>query len=165
MREFFGKYRGKVENNLDPQQQGRVQVSVPAVLGEGSLSWAMPCAPYGGSGVGLFAVPPVGANVWVEFEGGDPDYPIWSGCFWGQGEAPASPAVPFIKIFKTDGLTLKLDDTPGAGGFTLEVGPPVVPTPMKLMISASGIEISNSAANVKLSTVSVSINNGALEVM
>lgn len=165
MREFFGKYRGKVENNLDPQQQGRIQVSVPAVLGEGSLSWAMPCAPYGGSGVGLFTVPPVGANVWVEFEGGDPDYPIWSGCFWGPGEAPASPAVPFIKIFKTDGLTLKLDDTPGAGGFTLEVGPPVVPTPMKLMISASGIEISNSAANVKLSPVSVNINNGALEVM
>ena len=49
----------------------------------------MPCAPFAGSGVGFFALPPVGANVWVEFEGGDPDYPIWSGCFWGAGEVPA----------------------------------------------------------------------------
>ena len=72
---------------------GRVQVSVPAVLGDGRLSWAMPCVPYAGSQVGFFAIPPVGANVWVEFEGGDPDYPIWSGCFWGTGEVPATPAM------------------------------------------------------------------------
>ena len=83
MTQFFGKYRGKVENNIDPMMLGRVQVSVPAVLGSGQLSWAMPCAPFAGPGVGLFTVPPVGANVWVEFEAGDPDYPIWSGCFWG----------------------------------------------------------------------------------
>ena len=165
MRQFFGKYRGKVENNIDPQGQGRVQVSCPAVLGEGSLSWAMPCAPYGGSGVGFFAVPPNEANVWVEFEGGDPDYPIWSGCFWGLGEAPAVPPLPFVKILKTDGLTLKLDDTPGAGGFTLEAGPPVVPTPMTLKMTAAGIEISNGAANIKLDPVRVNINDGALEVM
>lgn len=69
-RQFLGKHRGKVENNVDPLQLGRVQVSVPAVLGDGRLSWAMPCVPYAGSGVGLFAVAPVGANVWVEFEQG-----------------------------------------------------------------------------------------------
>ena len=57
MKQFFGKYRGKVENNVDPQQQGRVQVSVPAVLGSGSLSWAMPCMPYAGPQVGLFTIP------------------------------------------------------------------------------------------------------------
>ncbi len=165
MRQFFGKYRGKVENNIDPQGQGRVQVSCPAVLGDGSLSWAMPCAPYAGSGVGFFAVPPNEANVWVEFEGGDPDYPIWSGCFWGIGEAPAVPPLPFVKIFKTDSLTLKLDDTPGAGGFTLEVNPPAVATPMTLKMTATGIEISNGAANIKLDPVSVNVNNGALEVM
>jgi hypothetical protein len=165
MRQFFGKYRGKVENNLDPMMQGRVQVSVPAVLGDGRMSWAMPCAPYGGSGVGLFLVPPVGANVWVEFEGGDPNYPIWAGCFWGVGEAPAVPAIPQMKVFKTDGITMTLSDIPGAGGFTLEVGPPVVPTPLKLVFNASGIEMSNTAAVIKLSPVSVNVNNGALEVI
>jgi hypothetical protein len=163
--EYFGKYRGKVENNIDPMQLGRVQISVPAVLGDGTLSWALPSVPYAGSGVGFFAVPPVGANIWVEFEGGDPDYPIWSGCFWGVGEVPALPAIAEMKVLKTDGITLTLSDLPGAGGFTLEVGPPVVPVPLKLVFNASGIELSNSAASVKLSPVSVSVNNGALEVI
>jgi hypothetical protein len=165
MRQFFGKYRGKVENNLDPLQLGRVQVSVPAVLGEGTLSWAMPCAPFAGSGVGFFAVPPNGANVWVEFEAGDPDYPIYAGGFWGVGETPVLPALPFTKAIVTDALTLKLDDTPGIGGFTLEVNPPAVAVPVKLVCNSSGMELTCGAASVKLTPASVSINNGALEVI
>jgi hypothetical protein len=163
---FWGKYRGTVENNIDPMMQGRVQVSVPAVLGTGQMSWAMPCVPYGGSGVGLFAVPPVGASVWVEFEGGDPDWPILSGCFWAlPSDIPASPAVPQMKVLKTDGVTLTLNDLPGAGGLTIEVNPPVVATPLKLTFSASGIELQNGSASVKLTPASVSVNNGALEVI
>jgi Type VI secretion system/phage-baseplate injector OB domain len=162
---FYGKYRGKVENNIDPMQMGRVQVSVPAVLGEGTLSWAMPCVPYAGPGVGFFAVPPNGANVWVEFEGGDTDFPIWTGCFWGTGEVPAAPALAEMKVIKTGSITLTLSDLPGAGGFTLEVNPPAVTTPLKLVFNASGIELSNSAASVKLTPASVSVNNGALEVI
>lgn len=165
MTQYFGKYRGKVENNIDPMMLGRVQVSAPAVLGDGNLSWAMPCVPYAGSGVGLFAIPPNGANVWVEFEGGDTDYPIYSGCFWGVGEVPASPAIPMMKMLKTDGITLTLSDLPGAGGFTIEVNPPVVATPLKLAFTASGIEMTNGAASVKLTPASVSLNNGALEVI
>lgn len=165
MTQYFGKYRGKVENNLDPLQLGRIQVSVPAVLGGGRMSWAMPCVPYAGPQVGLFLVPPVGANIWVEFEGGDPDYPIWSGCFWGVGEVPAVPAVEQMKVLKTDGVTLTLNDLPGAGGLTIEVNPPVVATPLKLVFNASGIELSNGGASVKLTPVSVSLNNGALEVI
>jgi hypothetical protein len=165
MKQFFGKYRGKVQNNVDPQQQGRIQVSVPAVLGEGSLSWAMPCVPYAGPGVGFFAIPPVGANVWVEFEGGNPDYPIWSGGFWGLGEAPAAPALDLIKVLQTDSITLKLDDTPGAGGFTLEVKPPAVSVAVKLVCDANGVELTHGSASIKLTPASVSINDGALEVI
>lgn len=165
MTTFYGKYRGQVENNVDPQQMGRIQVRVPAVLGEGSLSWALPCTPYAGSGVGFFAIPPVGANVWVEFEGGDPDYPIWSGCFWGLGEAPVLPALAFAKAWVTDSITLKLDDTPGVGGFTLEVNPPAVAVPVKLVCNAGGVELTHGAASIKLTPASVSINNGALEVI
>jgi hypothetical protein len=158
---YYGKYRGKVENNLDPYQQGRVQVSCPAVLGEGSLSWAMPSVPYAGSGVGFFMVPPVGANVWVEFEGGDPDYPIWAGCFWGTGEAPAAPAVAEVKVIKTATATITLNDLPGPGGVTIEWG-----TGMKISITAAGIEIANGmGASVKLSGPQTSVNNGALEVV
>jgi hypothetical protein len=165
MTQFFGKYRGKVENNVDPMQMGRLQVSAPAVLGDGRMSWAMPCVPYAGAGVGFFAIPPVGANVWVEFEGGKPDYPIWSGCFWGTGEAPAKPAIAQTKVLKTDGIKLTLSDVPGAGGFTLEVGPPAVPTPLKLVCDAGGIELKNGAASIKMTPASVNVNNGALEVI
>ena len=140
MTQFFGKYRGKVENNVDPMQLGRVQVGVPAVLGGGRLSWAMPCVPYAGPGVGFFAIPPVGANIWVEFEDGKPDSPIWSGCFWGTGEAPALAAE--TKVFKTDCITLTFSDMPGAGGVTLEVGPPAVSTPLKLVLDAKVVPFS-----------------------
>jgi hypothetical protein len=162
-------------------QQGRLQVSCPAVLGDGRMSWAMPCVPFAGSGVGLFLIPPQGANVWVEFEGGDADYPIWSGCFWGVGEVPAVPAIEQMKVLKTDGISLTLSDVPGAGGVTLEVSPPAVATPLKVVLDStgitieaspssvkvalSGIDLANGAASVKLTPASVSINNGALEVI
>lgn len=165
MKQFFGKHRGKVENNLDPMQQGRLQVSVPTVLGTGTLSWAMPCVPFAGPGVGFFAIPPIGANVWVEFESGDPNFPIWAGCFWGVGEVPAVPAVEQVKVWKTSAITLTLSDLPGIGGVTLEVNPPAVPMPMKLAFDVSGIELSTGASKVKLTPVSVSVNDGALEVI
>jgi hypothetical protein len=162
----YGKYRGKVENNVDVEMLGRVQVSVPAVLGDCTLPWALPCAPYGGAGVGFWAVPPVGANVWVEFEGGDINVPIYSGCFWGIGESPSSaPIVPQMKVLKTDGITIQMNDLPGIGGLTIEVAPPLVATPLKLAFSAAGIELSNGAASVKLTPATVSLNNGALEVI
>jgi hypothetical protein len=165
MNQRFGKYRGKVENNVDPLQQGRLQVSVLDVLGDGRLSWAMPCTPFAGPQVGFFAVPPVGANLWVEFEGGDIDYPIWTGCFWGTGEAPALPAIAETKIIKTDAVTFSISDLPGAGGLTIEVNPPAVSTPLKLAFTSGGIELSNGSASVKLTPASVSVNNGALEVI
>ncbi|MFN3372173.1 MAG: phage baseplate assembly protein V [Chloroflexus sp.] len=160
MSQFFGKYRGKVEHNLDPLQQGRVQVSVPAVLGEGRASWAMPCVPFAGNGVGLFLIPPTGAHVWVEFEGGDPDYPIWSGCFWGAGEAPAVPAVAEMKVLKTNTATITINELPGVGGITIETA-----TGAKIAITATGIEINNGqGGSIKLSGPQISLNDGALEV-
>ena len=161
MSQFFGKYRGTVANNIDPLQLGRVQVSVPAVLGGGRMSWAMPCVPYAGSGVGFFAIPPNGANIWVEFEGGDPNYPIWSGCFWGVGEVPALPAIAEMKVFKTDTATITLNDIPGAGGITIETA-----LGAKIVINAQGIEINNGQGGVIAMTgPQVSVNNGALEVI
>jgi hypothetical protein len=184
MSEYFGKYRGKVQNNLDPLQIGRLQVSCPAVLDMGFMSWAMPCVPYAGPRVGFFALPPIGANVWVEFEGGNPDYPIWTGSFWTSvDEMPLNPVLPQTKVFKTECVTLTLNDLIGAGGFTVEVAPPAVAVPMKLTatstgielalssfpgsvkISAEGIAIKLGAASIKLSPVGVNINDGALEVI
>jgi uncharacterized protein involved in type VI secretion and phage assembly len=158
---YFGKYRGTVVNNIDPIQLGRIQVSVPSVLGQGRLSWAMPCVPFGGQGVGLFTIPPIGANVWVEFEEGNTDCPIWTGCFWGTGECPASPTVEQMKVLKTDSATITINDIPGAGGIKIETT-----TGMKIEISAMGIEINNGqGASIKLNGPKVSINDQALEVI
>ena len=164
MTTFYGKYRGTVVNNIDPMQRGRVQVSVPAVLGGGRSSWAEACVPYAGDQVGLFAVPPVGASVWVEFEAGDPNRPILAGCFWAQGQAPGN-ALPTTKVFATDSVTVTADDLPGGGGLTITVGPPAVPVQMTLSCTSSGIELGIGASKLLLSTTSVSVNDGALEVI
>jgi hypothetical protein len=113
--QFFGKYRGVVEDINDPLFLGRVKATVPAVLGDVVSGWALPCAPYTGDGVGFYAIPPVGAGVWIEFEGGDPDYPIWVGGWWGDQQLPqeesGKPTRPPQKVFRSDrGLLLALDD-------------------------------------------------------
>ena len=162
MSEYFGRYRGKVVNNADPEQRGRLMVSVSGVTGSGQLNWALPSMPFAGSGVGLFALPPVGANVWVEYEGGDAEHPIWCGCFWGENDqVPASPAVSQQVVLKTQGCTLTLSDLPGpAGGVKIELS-----SGMKITLSSTALEITNgSGASIKLEQASVKLNNDALEV-
>ena len=108
---LWGKFRGHVIDNVDVLGQGRLRVEVPSALGF-AASWAMPCVPYAGPGVGFCFTPPVGANVWIEFEQGNPDLPIWVGCFWGEGERPAEAADPMVHLIKTETATFILDDAP-----------------------------------------------------
>lgn len=113
---FYGKYRGIVTDNMDPNNLGRIKALVPEVLGEIPTGWASPCAPYFGTQAGFFAMPPVGAGVWVEFEAGDPSRPIWVGGWWGQADVPMRPmganTTPNTKILRSEGgLIVALDDT------------------------------------------------------
>jgi uncharacterized protein involved in type VI secretion and phage assembly len=117
---FYGKYRGTVVDNNDPLNLGRVKASVPEVLGDVNTGWALPAAPYAGDGVGVYTVPAPGAGVWIEFEAGDVSRPIWTGCWWSDGQLPqdetGSSSTPSRKIIRTDqGLLLSLDD----GGQTI----------------------------------------------
>ncbi len=88
---YYGKYRGTVTDVNDPEMLGRIRATVPAVMGDKDSGWAMPCVPSGlPSEIGS-ALPNVGARVWIEFENGDPDYPIWSGCWYeSTTETPPS---------------------------------------------------------------------------
>ena len=156
---FYGKFRGVVSDNRDPLMLGRIRAKVQDVFGENESGWALPALPYAGSGVGLFLVPPTDASVWIEFEHGDPDYPVWSGCFWAQGELPATPAVAEMKVLKTDHATITLNDLPGVGGITIETD-----DGKKITMNALMIEITNGTWSIKLTPASVSINDGALEV-
>src|SRR4029434_1227565 len=105
---FFGKYRGTVSDNADATNRGRLKVRVPSILGSVEC-WAMPCVPYAGKSVGFYSLPEPGTGIWVEFEAGDPSYPIWSGCFWADN-ALADPRGGPIKIWKTEKLTVRIDD-------------------------------------------------------
>lgn len=128
-RRAYGKYRGFVADNADPDKRGRVKLTVPALLGEAQTDWALPCMPCGGlANQGFFSVPTVGAQVWVEFEGGNLDFPIWVGTFWQQpGDAPEEVQDPpttqvwrsgkghvFLLEDKDDGEEVKLSHSAGA---------------------------------------------------
>jgi uncharacterized protein involved in type VI secretion and phage assembly len=156
---FFGKYRGVVSDNSDPNNLGRVRARVPDVLGEEECGWALPAVPYAGRNVGLFLIPPTDASVWIEFEHGDPDYPIWTGCFWGENEVPVSPASADKKVLKTGAGTITLDDTSGSNSITIETT-----NNLKIKMDQQGIEISNGSQKVMVSSSSVSVDDGALEV-
>jgi uncharacterized protein involved in type VI secretion and phage assembly len=142
---YFGKYRGTVMNTLDPERIARLQAFVPDVLGTAPSTWAMPSVPFAGQGTGMVALPPVGAGVWIEFEQGDPDYPIWSGCWWGSmAEMPAvalegQPGAGQITLVTPGQHALVISDTPGpAGGVTLRTA-----TGARISVSAAGISIDN----------------------
>ncbi len=112
---YYGKYRGIVSDNADPSNLGRLRARVAELLGDVESGWALPCAPYAGDGEGQFTLPPVGAGVWIEFESGDLSRPIWSGCWWGEGQLPednaGSAATAPLKIVRSGtGLMLTLDD-------------------------------------------------------
>lgn len=163
--QFYGKYRGIVTDIQDPLMMGRVRAKVPDVTGEDESGWAMPCVPFGGSGMGFFALPTVGAGVWIEFEHGDPDYPIWTGCWFGSmaDVPPELLAPPYKKVLlKTEGgHSIVLDDTPGIGGITLETS-----GGQKIVMNAMGIEItSGQGGTIKITGPQVSVNDGALEVI
>ena len=149
---FFGKYRGTVLDNIDLLGLGRILAYVPAVQGA-LFNWALPCAPYAGLEVGFWTMPQIGSNVWIEFEGGSPDHPIWSGCFWEEGEAafvqalsPEDPAM--IKALRTDFCTLIFNDTPEVGGMIFNLVDPAVAVPITVLANSAGIEIQCGVSNI-----------------
>ncbi len=167
---FFGKYRGTVINNVDPNQLGRLLVEVPDVTGPAPATWAEACVPLAGPtgpALGVHLVPPIGAGVWVEFEQGDPQFPIWTGCRWGSsGDIPSVakgglPTSPNIVLQTLAQHYICISDLPGAGGITLKTT-----SGAQVVVSDIGITIDNGkGAKIELTGPTVSINSGALQVV
>ena len=161
---FHGIYPGKVENNIDPLNMSRIQVSVADVGGNSVLSWALPCLPVTGRNMGMFTAPPIGAAGWVQFARGDTDYPIWLGGFYANGEAPAlsrnvPPGIDGITLQTTRGNGLLISDTPGGGILIRTAGG------AKIEVTDTGITIATGqGAELTLRGITVDVNNGALTV-
>ncbi|MDO8586989.1 MAG: phage baseplate assembly protein V [Armatimonadota bacterium] len=153
---FYGKYRGTVTNVDDPTKRGRIKAKVPAVLEDQDTGWCMPCAPYAGPDVGLVFIPEVGAGVWIEFEGGDVSYPIWTGCYWRDGEMPSA-AGPAVKTIRTSaGHEILIDDDAGSITITDSNGNTVT-------LDSSGIKL-EAGCKIQIGASKVDVNDGALEV-
>lgn len=162
---YLGKYRGTVASNIDPLEQGRLLVQVPDVLADDPCFWALPALPGASAQAGLFALPPVNAKVWVEFEQGDPDYAVWVGCFPGSAAdlpamAAATPAAASPIVLQTTGQhTVALSDLPGAAGGVLLRST----SGAFVSVSDTGIVLNNGkGAVITLIGPAVTVNEGAL---
>ena len=163
-RRFYGKYRGVVVDNVDPSKRGRLEVSVPAVLGDTSV-WALPCVPYAGQGVGFYALPDVGTGIWVEFEAGHASYPIWVGCFWGDNQIDSADAAPAVKFLKTTALTIRIDDDAGELVIQNQQGASFKLTPMEIVQKANSVTQTTDATKTVLDATRFDVNNGAFTVV
>lgn len=167
-KQYLGKYRGVVLQNVDPMGIGRLQVQVVGVFTVTS-SWAMPCFPVAGTQTGAVAIPPVGAGVWIEFERGDPDYPIWTGCYFStRAEVPplvqlVPPPVPAMTMQTPLKNGIQVSDappTPVTGGVVLRSG-----TGASVVVNDSGIYLSDGkGGQITIVAGVVTVNTGALVV-
>jgi uncharacterized protein involved in type VI secretion and phage assembly len=153
---FFGKYRGVV-TDIDASTL-RIKAKVPAVLAGQPTGWCRACVPYAGPGVGLAFLPEVGSGVWIEFEGGDVSYPIWTGCFWHDGEQPGD-AAPAVKAIVTkSGHKILLDDD----GMTITLADKNNNT---VTLSSDGITLQRGGNQIAIGDAEVNVNDGALEIV
>ena len=170
---YWGKYRGTVLQNVDPLQLGRIQVVVPDVMNLIPTTWAEPCVPLAGPTgppMGVYMVPAIGAGVWVEFEHGDPNRPIWTGCRWGApSDIPplarlGNPLDPNIVIQSLLQHTIMISDMPPSpvtGGIILKST-----TGAMIVVNDSGIYISNGkGAMITLIGTAIDFNVGALTIV
>jgi uncharacterized protein involved in type VI secretion and phage assembly len=172
VKRHYGKFRGLVIENIDPMEIGRVMVQVPDVLGVIRSSWAMPCVPFAGTQAGVFVVPPIGSQVWVEFEQGNVDFPIWTGGFWRTvAEVPVLAIAPGAVspgqniVLQTTGqnavVVSDAPPTPTSGGIVLKSA-----SGATIVVNDSGIYLSNGkGAIVTMIGPAVDINQGALEII
>ena len=153
----FGKYRGIVDSLGSGSELGLITALVPEVLGEEVSQWARPAVPFAGAKHGFVALPEVGDGVWIEFEAGNVTQPIWSGFWWGDDEIP-DPAAEKTRVFATsNGHKLVLDEDANEVRVEHGGGPSIV-------LTDSDITIAVGSKKIVISSSSVSVNDGALEV-
>jgi hypothetical protein len=175
---FFGKYRGRVSDNDDPLKVGRIRAKVSDVYGDEESGWALPCFPHAAAGSVIYSVPPVDSWVWMEFEYGNADKPIYTGCFFPDDPTAVAATIaqllPLVGVDK-DKIALKTSEwliTVESSKIVLaSLQGPLART--RLEVTANSIKLTNEqapnmpsppAATIEMSGPTVNINGTALEV-
>jgi uncharacterized protein involved in type VI secretion and phage assembly len=154
---FYGKYRGIVTDVNDPDNLCRIRARVPSLLEVEKTGWAMPAAPFAGSGHGMVMLPEIDSGVWIEFEAGDLDKPIWSGGWWANGERP-KPHDTTVRMFVSEaGNKLIFDD--GSDDVTI-----VHHGGAEIKIKAGEIVMTVGGCEVKIDNTTISLNRGLIKV-
>ncbi|MFH0344332.1 MAG: phage baseplate assembly protein V [Chromatiales bacterium] len=154
---YYGKYRGLVSDVDDPDNRCRIRATVPAILGEHPCAWAMPAMPFAGDGHGMVMLPAVGSGVWIEFEAGQLDNPIWSGAWWVSDERP-DPQGPKVRVIVSEnGHQIILDDDNDEVKVIHGSGP-------EIKITATEIVLTCGACEIKIGNTEISLNNGLIKV-
>lgn len=154
---YYGKYRGIVTDVDDPNNQCRIRATVPAVLGDHPCGWALPAAPFAGDGHGMVLLPKVGSGVWIEFEAGRLDNPIWSGAWWASGQRPDPQGNAIRVVVSEKGHKVVLDDEGDELKLVHASGP-------EITLSATEIVLTCGACEIRIGTDDISLNNGLIKV-
>lgn len=137
--QYFGKYRAKVVDVKDPEKRGRIRVMCPKVLGEAKSAWCEPCIPVAYDSGGDFAIPKLNEFVWVEFEEGNSNKPIYTGGLWSTNKSPSSSYATGSRLI-----------TWGACRITM--------TGSSLILSVGSSKVTITGNNIKLSSAKVELN-------
>lgn len=155
---YYGKYGGVVIDNADPLKLARLKVQVPTLMQGAEIGWARPALPFAGPGHGQVMVPKVDAMVWVEFEAGNLNQPIWSGCFYAENQSAPGPSAPGGHVIATPkGHRVVLDDDGDKLVITHSGG-------AMLEMTASGITLSIGGSKMVMSNTAITFNEGVLKI-
>lgn len=107
---FYSIYRAIVIDNEDPLNLNRLLIHVPDITNNNV--WAFPKHQPGSNGYGAkYLTPQKDEIVYVEFQTGDPQYPIWSFHGWAETQVPDDLKGTKVAGFITpNGNKVKLDD-------------------------------------------------------
>ena len=168
---YPGLYRGTVLPFPDPEFRGRLLLTIPDVLAFVPSTWAEPCTPLSGppGPMGVYMVPPPGAGVWVMFEHGSVNNPVWIGCRFDTSadppidaklSNPVNPSIVIQTLLKNTLVISDLPPTPITGGIMLRST-----TGAMIVVNDSGIYLSNGkGATISMIGPTIAFNLTAMTI-
>ena len=146
MNKYYGKYRAIVVDINDPEQRGRIRVMCPKVLGKAKSGWCEPCIPVAYDFGGDFALPKISEFVWVEFESGDVNKPVYTGGLWSKSKSPSATYNEKERLITWGKCKLEMNEDTST---------------LKISVGSSAITITENS--IQMASPSVTVNGKAVQ--